>query len=61
MEHKSTFKTKQKAMQSQPIQIRWGIFKRDCLSPLPFCTALTANNAGGLSFAITLLYSTYCE
>jgi len=66
-------------MQSQPIQIRWGIFQGDSLSalffctalianipgdslsPLLFCTALIENIPGGLSFAINLLYSTYCE
>jgi len=61
MEHMSTFKTKQKAMQSQHIQIRWGVFQGDSLSPLLFCTTLTANIPVGLTFAITLLYSTYCE
>jgi len=33
-------KTKQEVMQSQPIQIRRGIFQRDFLSPLIFCIAL---------------------
>jgi hypothetical protein len=33
-------KTKQEVMQSQPIQIRRGIFQRDSLSPLLFCIAL---------------------
>jgi len=27
MEHKASFKTKQKIMPSQPIQIWWGIFQ----------------------------------
>ena len=31
------FKTKQEVMQSQPIQIRRGIFQKDSLSPLLFC------------------------
>jgi hypothetical protein len=34
------FKTKQEVMQSQPIQIRRGIFQGDCLSPLLFCVAV---------------------
>ena len=33
-------KTKQEVMQSQPIQIRRGIFQGDFLSPLLFCMAL---------------------
>ena len=33
-------KTKEEVMQSQPIQIRRGIFQRDSLSPLLFCIAL---------------------
>jgi len=33
-------KTKQEVVQSQPIQVRRGIFQGDCLSPLPFCIAL---------------------
>jgi hypothetical protein len=33
-------KTKQKVMQSQPIQIQRGIFQGDSLSPLVFCIAL---------------------
>jgi len=33
-------KTKQEVMQSQPIQIRRGIFQKDCLSPLLFCIIL---------------------
>ena len=37
------------------------IFLGDSLSPLSFCTALTANIQRGLSFAIIVLYSTYCE
>jgi hypothetical protein len=32
-------KTQQEVMQSQPIQIQRGIFQRDWLSPLLFCTA----------------------
>jgi len=40
MEHKAFFKTKQEVMQSQPIQIRRGIFQGDSLSPLIFCIAL---------------------
>jgi len=32
-------KTKQEVMQSQPIQIRRGIFHGDSLSPLRFCIA----------------------
>jgi len=35
-----TLKTKQEVMQSQPIQIRRGIFQGDSLSPLFFCIAL---------------------
>jgi len=35
-----TLKTKQEVKQSQPIQIRRGIFKGDSLSPLLFCIAL---------------------
>ena len=61
MEDKYIFKTKQKEMQSQPIQIRWGIFQGGSLSPLLFCTSLIANIPGGYSFVITHLYSTYCE
>jgi len=34
-------KTKQEVMQSQPIQIRRGIFQGDSLSPLFFCISLT--------------------
>ena len=33
-------KTKQKVMQSQPIQIRRGMFQGDSLSPLLFCIAV---------------------
>ena len=33
-------KTKQEVMQSQPIQIRRGIFQGDSLSPLLFCIVL---------------------
>ena len=33
-------KTKQEVMQSQPIQIRSGIFEGDFISPLLFCIAL---------------------
>jgi hypothetical protein len=33
-------KTKQEVMQSQPIQIRRGIFQGDCVSPLLSCIAL---------------------
>jgi len=33
-------KIKQEVMQSQPIQIRRGIFQGDSLSPLLFCIAL---------------------
>jgi hypothetical protein len=33
-------KTKQEIMQSQPIQIRRGIFQGGCLSPLLFCIVL---------------------
>ena len=40
MEHKALFKTKQEIMQSQPIQIRRGIFQGDSFSPLLFCKAL---------------------
>ena len=41
MENKAFFfKTKQEVMQSQPIQIRRGIFQGDSLSPLLFCVAL---------------------
>jgi len=36
------------------------ILQWDSISPLLFCTALIANIPGGLYFAITLLYSTYC-
>jgi len=39
MEHKDYFKNKQEVMQSQPIQIRRGIFQGDFLSPLLFCIA----------------------
>ena len=35
-----TLKTKQEVMQSQPIQIRRGIFQGDSLSPLLFCITL---------------------
>ena len=42
MEHKASFKTKQKVMQTQTIQIRWGIFQGDSLSPLIFCRAIVA-------------------
>jgi len=34
-------KTKQEVMQSQPTQIRRGIFQGDSISPLFFCIALT--------------------
>jgi hypothetical protein len=37
---KGFFKTKQEVMQSQPIQIRKGIFQGDTFSPLFFCIAL---------------------
>jgi hypothetical protein len=40
MQHKALKKTKQEVMQSQPIQIRRGIFQGDSLLPLLFCTAL---------------------
>ena len=40
MEHKAYFKTKQEVMQSQPIQIRSGIFLGDSHSPLLFCIGL---------------------
>ena len=40
MEHKAFFKTKQEVKQSQPTQIRRGIFQGDSLSPLLFCIAL---------------------
>ena len=41
MEHKVFLKNKAGIMQSQPIQIRRGIFQGDSLSPLLFCIALT--------------------
>ena len=37
---KIILKTKQEVMQSQPIQIRRGIFQGDSLSPLLFCIAI---------------------
>jgi hypothetical protein len=42
MEHNAFVfkKTKQEVIQSQPIQIRRGIFQGDCLSPLLFCIVL---------------------
>jgi len=40
MEHKAHLKTKQEVMQSQPIQIRRGIFQGDSLLSLHFCIAL---------------------
>ena len=40
MEHRLILKTKQEVMQSQPIQIRRGIFQGDSLLPLLFCIAL---------------------
>jgi len=36
-------------------------FQEESLSPLLYCTTLNANIPGRLSFAITFLYSTYCE
>jgi len=40
MKHRAFLKTKQEVMQSQPIQIRRGIFQGDSLSPLLFCITL---------------------
>jgi len=40
MKHKAFCKTKQEVKQSQPIQIRRGIFQGDSLLPLLFCVAL---------------------
>ena len=42
MDHKACFENKKEVMQSQPIQIRRGIFQGDSLSPLIICIAHTA-------------------